>query len=407
MTGSSVSVHVPHTIGISAYVTLAASPSPYGGDWGSTSRGGDLSVIVGGGTSRRVASVEGDGTVYPVVADESLSTILLAVAHGDKNGRADCIEMFEVRTDDGTSTRLVSRRIDKNSFVDGPGRRYLDTAGLARGFHATYSASGRLITYSPGLAADTIGFLVDGVDRSFRIQSKWTGPFPSPAQGDITLDGDTAARSLACYGNVQGPAVWSPYGDRIAVPCDDGLGVVDPVGATGRSVRVRQSVVGWDRFGDLLVASDDGATLEVQSVDVYGGTFDLTTLDVEYHEPNSGSQWTPLEFSPDGDSLLMEVERPDGRGVLTAIGTGEAIRVTRPGIGQELQLASTDENTGDGFLVDSTWTPDSRSVAYVTPVTGSASRSLMLVDVASGAATKLATVPVVYGNGVWRYISLQ
>ena len=352
--------------------------------------------------SRRVATIEGQGTVYPVVADESLdgSTVLISLAQGDADGNTKCVEMFEVRTGDGVATRLVSQRVTSENSVGGPGRSP-SLAGYAQRVRATYASSGHVVAYSTGLRpADTVGYLVDGVDRSFRIRSTWAGPFPSPGPRDVILAGDTAVRSLACYGPNAGPAAWSPYGDRIAVPCDDGIGVVDPLAGSGRSVRVSQSVVGWDRFGDLLSAWDDGATLEIQSVDVYGGTFDVTTLRVEHHDPQSGSQFTPLEFSPDGDGLLEEVWGPDGQGTLTTTGTGETVRVPRPGIADETRLA-TIAQADSGLLVDPTWSIDSRSVLYVTPASA-APRYLDIVDVSTGTTTRFGTVPANYGNGVWR-----
>ncbi|HYC07124.1 MAG TPA: hypothetical protein VEG29_04300 [Candidatus Binatia bacterium] len=376
-----------------AYVALTSPTMTYGAaDW-TTARGGELWVADGPGAARRVAIIEGPGSTFPVVSDESpdRSRALLAVGHGSADGsHPDCVELFEVRTDDGVATALWTAAFDPSTWTVAPGDRgYVGTAYLAQQVAAEYSPTSDAISYAtPRGDPTTVGLVIDGVDRTMRVQSTFGGPFASPGPRDVYLDRGTATTALACVSQVSAPGAWSPSGDTLALLCDGGIAIVDPVAGTGRAVRTGAEALSWTPTGEVLAAVGSGyRNVFIESIDPVTGS--ISNLGSAVFGVDGSSVGPPIEFSPDGRMMLVEVAGADGEDLAAVPSTG--------GVGVPV-VRSTDLLG----LPSASWSADSSAVVYVTPAAGSAERALRRVTVSTRASSTIGQMPASYGSGVWR-----
>lgn len=374
------------------YVTLTSPTTAYGLDW-TTARGGDVWVADGQGATRRVAVIQGPGTTFPVVSDESAdrSRALVAVAHGSADGsHPDCVELFQVRVDDGVATRLWSETFDPGRWTVGPGDRgYVGTAYLAQHVAAEYSPSGNAISYAIVQGdPQTVGLVIDGADRTMRVLIAWGGTLTSPGSRDVHLDPGTATTSLACLSQVSAPGAWSPSEDRLALLCDGGLAIVDPLAGTGRAIRSGAEAISWSPSGRLLAAIGSAYRyVDVESIDPTTGA--VSNLGSAAFGTDGSSVGPPISFSPDGETMLVDVSGADGDTLAAAPSSGGVgIPLTEPTEGSSPPVAS--------------WSGDGSAIVFVAPALGSTQRALTRVAVATRTSTSLGRLPASYGSGVWR-----
>ncbi len=201
------------------------------------------------GQPRRVAVIEGPRTTYPVVSDWSpdRSRALVAVAHGSADGgKPDCVELFEVRIDDGAATRLWAETFDPGTWTADTRRtRVMSTPPVspAVSWPSTRHPVMRSRMRSSTAIRTTVGLVIDGADRTMRVQiahgaalsrhqdrAMWASTTGSAA----VVAGLPQSRSIA-------PGVWSPERvHRLALTLRRRASRSStPLAGTGRAIRNR------------------------------------------------------------------------------------------------------------------------------------------------------------------------